>query len=83
MVGKGHPSFDTIHMIKHDSSCLEVPTTLHPLHQITFTTISMHKHLEQKNKFSKLLSWKTTILNVIITTTSLKRKNAINVPYNT
>jgi hypothetical protein len=72
MASKDHRTLDTFHMIKHDPSCLELPTRLHPFHQVTSTTVSTHKHFEEENFLSELLSWKTTILNVIITTIGLE-----------
>jgi hypothetical protein len=72
MASKGRQALDTFHIIKHDPSCLEVPTRLHLFHQVTSTTISIHKHFEKENFLSRLLYWKTTILNVIITTIGLE-----------
>jgi hypothetical protein len=56
MADEGYLVMNMFHMIKYDPKCLEVTTNLHPLHQITSTTISIHKHFEHKQFFSKLLS---------------------------
>jgi hypothetical protein len=81
MASKGHLVLDTFNTIKHDPSCLEVATKLHPLHQVKSIPLPMHKHLEKEHFFSKLLSWKTTILDVIITTIGLQSQNAKDVPF--
>jgi len=73
MASEGHLILDTFDMIKHDLSCLEVTTRLHPLDQIKFIPISINKHFEEKD-LSKLLSWKGTILDVVITTIGLRDK---------
>jgi hypothetical protein len=68
MAGEGCLVLNTFHMIKYDPKCLEITTNLNPLHQITSTTISIHKHFEHEQFFSKLLYWEKTILNVVVTT---------------
>jgi hypothetical protein len=81
MASKICPVLDTFDIIKHDLSYLEVTTKLHPFHQIKSAPFSIHRHLEREHLFSKLLSWKTTILDVIITTISLEHQNARDMPY--
>jgi hypothetical protein len=41
----------------------------------------MHKYFEKEHFFPKLQSWKTTILDVTITTIGLKNHNDKNVPF--
>jgi len=81
MTNEGCPTLETFHMIKHDPSCLEVPTKLHLLNRFTSTIISIHRHLEHENFLSKiLLFWKTIIFNVIITTIGLESQNVREYP---
>jgi hypothetical protein len=55
MVGEGCLILDMFEMIKHDPSCLEVTTKLHPHDQVKSIPISINIHFEDKD-FSKLLS---------------------------
>jgi hypothetical protein len=81
MVGEGCLALNTFHIIKHDPSCLKVTAKVHLLHQITSTTISIHRHLEHEPFFFGFSSWKTIILNVIITTRDLKSHNVKYIPF--
>jgi hypothetical protein len=74
--GNCHLVLDRFDMIKHDTSYLEVTTRLHPLHKIKSAPISINKW----KYFSKLLSWKTTIMDIVITIIGLEKKNVKYVP---
>jgi hypothetical protein len=47
MASQGHPSINTLHMIKHDPTCLKVIIKLYMLHQIQSTSIYVCGHLEK------------------------------------
>jgi hypothetical protein len=81
MACKGHLVLDMFNTIKHDPSCLEVTTRLHLLHQVKSIPLPIHKHFEKEHFFPKLQSWKTTILDVIITTIGLESHNDKDVPF--
>ncbi len=72
MVGEGCLVLDMFDMIKHDPTCMEVTIRLHLLDQVESTPISINKHFEEKD-LSKLLFWKTTILNIVINTIGLEK----------
>jgi len=79
MASQGHPS-NMLDMIKHEPTCFKIALRLHPFHQITTTTISFYRHLEEEHFFCKHLSRKTIILNVIITLLNFKAKMLLIYP---
>jgi hypothetical protein len=58
---QGRHKSNTIDVIKHEPTCFKIAPRLHPFHQITTTTISLYRHLEEEHFFvdirlGKLLS---------------------------
>jgi hypothetical protein len=60
-----------LHMIKNDPSILQIPCRLHSRDQARSTSHIVYRHLENENLMSYNLSWKTTLLNVVIMTLGL------------
>ncbi len=66
MTSHSCPTSNTLHMIKHDPSILQIPYRLHSCDQVRSILHIVYKHLENENLLSYNLSWKVTLLNVFI-----------------
>jgi len=68
-----------LHMIKHDPNVMQIPYRLHSCDQAHSIPHTVYKHFENENLISYNLSWKTTLLNIVITTFGLQCKDVINI----
>jgi hypothetical protein len=64
---------NTLHMIKHDPSVLQIPCRLHSCDEVNSTLDTIYRHLENEHLLSMNLSWEITILDVVISTFGLSQ----------
>jgi hypothetical protein len=72
-------TINTLHMIKHDPSVLQIPYRLHLRDKASSITHIVYQHLENENLMYYNLFSKTTFLNVVIMTLGLQFKDVINI----
>jgi len=72
------PTNNTLHMIKHDPSVLQIPFTLHSHDGVCSIPHAIYQHFENENLLSYNLTWKA-LLDVITVTFGLQFKDVINI----
>jgi hypothetical protein len=73
-----YPTNNTLHMIKHDPSVLQIPFRLHSHDGVCSIPHAIYQHFENENLLSYNLTWEA-LLNVITVTFGLQFKDVINI----
>ncbi len=72
-------AINTLHMIKHDPSVLQIPYRLHCCGEADSIPDTIYQHLENKHLLSMNLSWEVALMDVVILNFRLQFKDAINI----
>ncbi len=74
----GHPSLNTLYVIKHHARILQIIFRLHSPDKIKYEHSSINIHLEQINLLPSLLTMKTIVLNVFVTKKCFQFEDTVN-----